>query len=157
VDRLRWFTGDEVSMVTGSAVNPYFGADVEDAGQMFLRFRQGSSAQVTVAFMREPHPLVCDLQVIGSRGSITVHTWRGYEVWDASGHKEKTVYTVEPHSAKVQIGIEGEIAEFCSSIAEGRSPWPTAEDSTRSLQVVMAFYHAAQTGRTVALGDTDAV
>ena len=90
VDRLRWFTGDEVRMVTGSAANPYFGADVEDAGQMFLRFRGGVSAQVTVAFMREPHPLVCDLQVIGTRGSITVHTWRGYDLWNAAGHREKS-------------------------------------------------------------------
>lgn len=156
VDRLRWFTGDEVKMVTGSAANPYFGADVEDAGQMFLRFRRGISAQVTVAFMREAHPLVCDLQVIGTRGSITVHTWRGYEMWNASGHQEKVFYTDEAHGAKVQIGLEGEIGEFCSSIAEHRPPWPTAEDSTRSLRVILAYYQAAATGLAVELGEVDA-
>lgn len=129
VDRLRWFTGEEVKMVSGSAANPYFAADVEDPGQMFLRFAGGGSAQVTVAFMREPHPLVCDLQVIGTRGSITVHTWRGFEVWNAAGHRERIFYTDQAHRAKVQVGIEGEIGEFCSSIAEGRSPWPAAEDS----------------------------
>lgn len=156
VDRLRWFTGDEVSTVAGSASNRYFGADVEDAGQMFLRFRRGISAQVTMAFMREPHPLVCDLQVIGTRGSLTVHTWRGYEVWNESGHRERTIYTGEPHRAKVLIGIKGEISEFCSSIAEGRPAWPSAEDSVRALQVVMAYYEAARTGRAIELGDADA-
>ena len=92
VDRLRWFTGDEVNMVAGSAGNRYFGADVEDAGQMFLRFRGGISAQITVAFMREPHPLVCDLQVIGTRGSVTVHTWQGYEMWNETGHQKGVLH-----------------------------------------------------------------
>ena len=157
IDRLRWFTGDEVKMVTGSAANPYFGTDVEDAGQMFLRFRRGVSAQVTVAFMREPHPLVCDLQIIGTRGSITVHTWRGYEMWNASGHSQKTLYTGEEHRTKVQVGVDGEVAEFCASIAECRAPWPAAEDSTRSLAVIMAYYRSAETGRPIELGDANAV
>ena len=152
VDRLRWFTGDEVRYVTGSAVNPYFGRDVEDAGQMFLRFRGGISAQITVAFLCEPHPLVCDLQVIGTRGSITVHTWRGYELWNSAGHREKTFYTDEPHRAKVRVGIEGELSEFCNSIAEGRQPWPPAEEHIRSLEVIHAYYRAAETGKTIELG-----
>jgi predicted dehydrogenase len=157
VDRLRWFTGDEVNMVTGSATNRYFGADVEDAGQMFLRFRGGISAQITVAFMREPHPLVCDLQVIGTRGSVTVHTWQGYEMWNQTGHQNAVLYTDLEHRAKVQVGVQGEIREFCASIAEGRAPWPSAEDSTRSLRVVMAYYQAAATGHTIELGDADAI
>jgi predicted dehydrogenase len=156
VDRLRWFVGDEVNMVAASAGNPYFGADVEDAGQMFLRFRRGISAQITVAFMREPHPLVCDLQVIGTRGSITVHTWRGYEVYNESGRREKIIYTDEPHRIKVEVGIAGEISEFCSSIAEGRAPWPTAEESARALEVVMASYRAAETGAAITFGEPDA-
>jgi predicted dehydrogenase len=157
VDRLRWFTGDEVNMVAGSAANRYFGADVEDSGQMFLRFRSGVSAQITVAFMREPHPLVCDLQVIGTRGSITVHTWRGYEIWNASGHQEKVFYTGQEHRAKVLAGVAGEIGEFCAGIAEGRAPWPSAHDSTRSLQVVLAYYQAVTAGRSIELGNSDAL
>jgi predicted dehydrogenase len=157
VDRLRWFTGDEVQGVAGSAANPYFGSDVEDAVQIFLRFKRGISAEITLAFMRESHPLVCDLQVIGSRGTIVVHTWRGYELWNASGHREKIIYTDEPHAVKVQAGIAGEIAEFCSSIAAGRSPWPSAEESTRALAIIMAFYRAAKSGEMMTLGDLNGV
>ena len=157
VDRLRWFTGDEVKMVSGSAANPYFGADVEDVGQMLLRFRRGVSAQVTVAFMRETHPLVCDLQVLGTHGSITVHTWQGYEMWNQTGHQKKVFYTDQEHRIKVQVGIEGETSEFCASIVEARPPWPSAEDNIRSLRVVLAYYQAAETGQPVELGDADAV
>jgi predicted dehydrogenase len=151
VDRLRWFTGDEVTAVAGSAANAYFGADVEDAAQIFLRFARGVSAGITLAFMREPHPLVCDLQLIGSKGTIVVHTWRGYELWSALGRQERVFYTDEPHVAKVQAGIAGEVAEFCSSIASGRPPWPSAEESTRALAVIMAFYRAAKGGQTLDL------
>jgi UDP-N-acetyl-2-amino-2-deoxyglucuronate dehydrogenase len=157
VDRLRWFTGDEVKAVAGSAANPYFGSGVEDAAQMFLRFERGVSAEITLAFMREPHPLVCDLRIIGTRGSVVVHTWSGYELWNASGHRNKNIYTDEPHVTKVQIGIAGEIAEFCSSIAAARPPWPSAEESTRSLAVVTAFYKAAKNGDMIGLGGLNAV
>ena len=156
VDRVRWFAGDEVSMVTGTTGNPYFGADVEDAGQMFLRFRGGVSAQITMAFMREPHPLVCDLQVIGTRGSITIHTWRGYELWNGRGHEERIFYTDEPHREKVRVGVAAEIAEFCAAIVEDRVPWPSAEDSTSALDIVMAYYQASATGVAVAVGGVNA-
>jgi predicted dehydrogenase len=157
VDRLRWFVGDEVKTVSGSATNQYFNGDVEDAGQMLLQFRSGISAQITVAFMRDPHPLVCDLQLIGTKGSIVVHTWHGYELWNQAGHKRRTFYTDQEHRAKVEVGVAGEIREFCASIIERRTPWPSAEDSTRSFRVVMAYYEAAETGRAIQLGDFDAV
>jgi len=54
-------------------------------------------------------------------------------------------------------GIAGEIGEFCASIAEGRAPWPSAEESTRALQVIMAYYRAAASGHTIELGEPDAV
>ena len=159
VDRLRWFTGDEVNDVAGVAGNPYFGADVEDTGQIFLRFRSGISAQITLVFMREPHPLVCDLQVIGTRGSITVHTWRGYEMSNESGRRERIVYTGEAHRDKVQVGIAGEIDEFCASIAEGRLGAMALRllESTRALEVIMAYYRAASSGHTIALGESNAL
>ena len=78
-------------------------------------------------------------------------------MWNASGHRENMIYTDEPHVAKVQVGIAGEIAEFCSSIASGRSPWPSAEESTRALAIVMAFYRAAKNGEIIELGDVHAV
>jgi len=152
VDRVRWFVGDEVATVTGTAGNPYFCADVEDAGQMFLRFRGGISAQLTMAFMRESHPLVCDLQLIGTRGSITVHTWRGYDLWNGQGRQERIFYTDEPHREKVLVGVAGEIAEFCRAIAEERTPWPSVEESTAALAIVMAYYRSAANGVAVAPG-----
>jgi predicted dehydrogenase len=109
-----------------------------------------------MAFMREPHPLVCDLQIIGTRGKITVHTWHGYELWNREGHKERVFYTDEPHRERVLVGVAGEIAEFCGAIAEKRTPWPSAEESTAALAIVMAYYQAAASGEAVAPGGLNA-
>jgi len=157
VDRLHWFTNDEVIAVSGSANNVCFGTDVEDTGQLSLRFRGAKSAQVTMAFFPEPHPLVCDLEIFGTRGSIVVHTWQGYEMHTGSSHHEKLFYTDETHVSKVQVGIDAEVREFCRSIVENRDPWPTADESTRALEVVMAYYEAIATGETVKLRAGDAV
>ena len=146
VDRLRWFAADEIAKVAGNCGNPYFHAPVEDSGQMYLQFRSGISAQITMAFMRDPHPLVCDLQVIGTRGTITVHTWKGYDLHNAKGDTAKVIYTDESHAQKVLIGMCGEAEEFCSSIREGRTPWPSVEESARGLEIILAYYKSAETG-----------
>jgi UDP-N-acetylglucosamine 3-dehydrogenase len=144
VDRLRWFTGQNITHVSGQAGNPYFGLSVEDAAQMNLRFQSGLTGQITFAWMCEPHPLVCDLELIGTKGSLIIHTWKGYELHTAQGSIVKNFYDQEPHPQKVLVGVIGEVQEFVGSIRERRTPSPSAEESTEALKVVMAFYKAAQ-------------
>jgi predicted dehydrogenase len=139
IDRLRWFTGEHVTHVSGHAGNPYFSLSVEDSAQMQLRFQSGLPGQINFAWMREPHPLVCDLEVIGTKGSLVVHTWKGYELRTAQGTHVKNLYDQEPHPQKVLVGVIGEVEEFLRSIREGRNPSPSVEESTEALKVVMAF------------------
>jgi UDP-N-acetylglucosamine 3-dehydrogenase len=151
IDRLRWFSGQEVRQVAGSKDNRYFGKAVEDAAQMFLWFDKGVTASATMAFVRGPHPLVCDLEVVGTKGSIVVHTWQGYTLHGHLGSKNHAIYQSEPHGYKVQIGLERELKEFAAAIREGRKPSPSPEDSLKALEVVEAFYAAAHTNSVVAL------
>ncbi|MGH9470649.1 MAG: Gfo/Idh/MocA family protein [Terriglobia bacterium] len=147
IDRVRWFADDEVAQVGGFASNPYFNGPVEDMAQIFLRLRGGVPAQISLALMRAEHPLVCDLELVGSKGTLRVHTWKGYEIQTPHSHIEKAFYTTEPHASRVLAGLTAEVEEFCRSIREERAPWPPAEDSVKSLQVVMVFYRAVATGQ----------
>jgi predicted dehydrogenase len=151
IDRVRWFAGDEVQRVAGSTANKFLSSSVEDSAQMFLWFGRNITAQLTMAFINVPHPLVCDLRVMGTKGSILVHTWQGYTLHEPSGTRHKTFYRNEPHEYKVEAGLKAEIEEFCSAIRENRSPCPSPEDSLRALEIVQAFYVAAQTGTIVSL------
>jgi UDP-N-acetylglucosamine 3-dehydrogenase len=151
IDRLRWFTGLEARRVMGSVGNKYFASPVEDTAHMFLWFDHDITAHLTMAFMKATHPLVCSLQLVGTKGSIIVHTWQGYTLHGLQGTEHKVVYQNEPHAYKVQVGLEAEISEFANAIMENRSAVPTPEDSLKALEIVAAFYIAADTGAIVSL------
>ncbi len=151
IDRLRWFTGAEARRVMGSVGNKYFAAPIEDTAHMFLWFDHDVTAHLTMAFMKATHPLVCSLQLVGTQGSLVVHTWQGYTLHGPLGTEHKVLYQGEPHAYKVQVGLEAEIREFASAIRENRSAEPTPEDSLKALEIIAAFYTAAGTGAIVSL------
>jgi predicted dehydrogenase len=146
VDRVLWFLDEMAVSVSGFANNRFLNQQVEDSAQMTLGFQSGRSAQITFGLTPEPHPLVCDLELIGTRGSIVVHTWNGYDVRSGTGTRQHTLYTSETHREKVLVGVSGEVRELCAAIAEGRRPRPSMEESTRPVRVIEAFYRAARTG-----------
>jgi predicted dehydrogenase len=151
IDRLRWFTGLEARRLMGSVGNKYFASPVEDTAHMFLWFDHDVTAQLTMAFMKAAHPLVCSLHLVGTKGSIVVHTWQGYTLHGPQGTEHKMVYQNESHAYKVQVGLEAEISEFASAIRESRPAAPTPEDSLKALEIVASFYTAAETGAIIVL------
>jgi predicted dehydrogenase len=141
-----WFLGEMPVSVSGFTNNRFLNQQVEDSAQMTLGFSGGRSAQITFGLLPEPHPLICDLELIGTRGSIVVHTWSGYEVQSGAGTQQHAIYTSETHREKVLVGVSGEVRELCAAIAEGRRPRPSTEECTKPIQVIEAFYHAAGAG-----------
>ncbi len=152
IDRVLWFMGEMPASVSGYTGNRFLHQQVEDSAQMTLGFPGGRSAQITFGLLPEPHPLVCDLELIGTRGSIVVHTWTGYEVRSSQGSQVHSIYTSETHPEKVLVGVAAEVRELCAAIAEGRPPRPSTEDCVKPIQVIEAFYLAAQTRTTQRVG-----
>ncbi len=139
---MLWFANEFPNSISGFTQSKFLGQSIEDAAQMSLGFPSGKSAQITFAMLSEPHPLVCDLELIGTRGSLLVHTWSGYEHRSATGSVQREFYTSESHVDKVLVGLRGEIEELCAAIRENRDPQPTVEESTRALEVISTFYDA---------------
>jgi len=144
VDRVLWFMGETPQCVSGYTSSRMFGTEVEDAADMTLGFASGRYANIAFALLPEPHPLVCDLEVFGTRGSVVVHTWNGYEHRSAAGVRSQSTYADETHAEKVLAAVRAEVNEFCSAIVESREPQPTAQESTESVRVIEAFYRIAQ-------------
>lgn len=151
VDRVMWFFGRLPVSVSGVMSSAMLRGEVEDSAQMGLVFDSPCSAQLTFGWLAEPHPLICDLELTGTRGSIVVHTWEGYECRTAAGVRHYPIYKSEPHAHKVIIGLRDEIAEFYAAVRDGREPWPTVQETSHAVRVVEAFYEAARTGCTVSL------
>jgi len=152
VDRVLWFLGEMPVSVSGYTSNRLLNEKVEDSAQMTLGFLSGRSAQITFGLLPEPHPLICDLELIGTRGSIVIHTWSGYEVRSGTGARHHAVYTSETHPEKVLVGVAAEVEELCAAIAQRRRPRPSTEECTKPIQVIEAFYRAARTGTIQKLG-----
>jgi UDP-N-acetyl-2-amino-2-deoxyglucuronate dehydrogenase len=146
IDRVMWFLKELPNSVSGYARNRFLGRGVEDAAQMSLGFPSGRCAQILFGLLPEPHPLICDLELIGTRGSIVVHTWNGYEHRSGARSDYHATYGSESHPEKVLNGICNEVEEFCTAIHEGRNPRPSVEESTQALRVIMAFYRAFESG-----------
>lgn len=146
VDRVTWFLKELPNSVSGYAQNVLLGRGVEDTAQMSLGFPSGRCAQIIFGLLPEPHPLICDLELIGTRGSIVVHTWKGYELRCGGRSEYHETYGSEPHPHKVLNGISKEVEEFCAAIQEGRNPSPSVEESTQALRVIQAFYKACKSG-----------
>ena len=146
VDRVLWFLGEMPVSVSGYTNNRFLNQQVEDSAQMTLGFSSGRSAQITFGLLAEPHPLVCDLELIGTRGSIVIHTWSGFEVRSGAGTRRHAVYSSETHPEKVLVGVCAELKELCAAIAEGRRPRPSTEECIKPIRVIDAFYRAARTG-----------
>jgi predicted dehydrogenase len=146
IDRVLWFLGEMAGSVSGYTNNQFLNQQVEDSAQMALGFPSGRSAQITFGLLPEPHPLVCDLELIGTRGSIVVHTWSGYEVRAGTSTQHYPVYRSETHPEKVLVGVSAEVKELCDAITEGRSPRPSTEECAKPIQIIEAFYRAARTG-----------
>ena len=146
VDRVSWFLNEFPNSVFGYAQHSFLRRGVEDAAQMSLGFPSGRCAQILFGLLPEPHPLVCDLELIGTRGSIVVHTWKGYELRRGMESECHDTYGSESHADKVLNGIAEEVKEFCTAIHERRSPCPSVEESTQALRIIMAFYRACESG-----------
>jgi len=151
VDRVMWFLGEMPVTVSGYVNNRLLGQAVEDSAQMSLGFSSGRCAQISFGLLPNPHPLICDLELIGTQGSIVVHTWHGYEYRSAAGIDRHITYTSETHPEKVLAGVCAEVKELCTAIIEGREPRPSAEESTRPLRVIEMFYRASATGAILQL------
>ncbi|MDA2930955.1 Gfo/Idh/MocA family oxidoreductase, partial [Acidobacteria bacterium AH-259-O06] len=151
LDRIAWFAGGDIVAVGGYLARNFQPGSIEDTALMLLRISNGVTAEVFFAWLSTPHPYQCDLQVVGTRGTVTIHTWWGYELHGETGLRKKVFYTDEPMEQKILNGLIGEVTEFYESIRDNREPNPSVEETTKALRVILTFYTVANQEKIVPL------
>ncbi|MBI2246435.1 MAG: Gfo/Idh/MocA family oxidoreductase [Armatimonadetes bacterium] len=147
VDALRWLLGSTIEEVYAQTneIMPS-GGDVETAGLLSLRFRDGAFAAIDCSWSRpDSYPTWGGLaiELIGERGVIAADAFR------------QTLSRYPEQSPRVQWHYWGSdanqamIEEFIASIRERRPPRVTGEDGYRALEVVVAAYESARVGQPV--------
>lgn len=175
---ISWLTGRRPRTVWATTSNYFFAEharnDVEDFGTIALTLEGGLVATLTagrIGWSSDPHAGPNRILLVGSRGSLLIDAfrprlevyadetpwtpppvnpgdpmgfWRSGQI--EAGVKPKRTWAVDPLAAPVS-----EASYFVDCIEQGRESDMSAARAAEGIEVLMAAYRSASTGRPVRL------
>jgi UDP-N-acetyl-2-amino-2-deoxyglucuronate dehydrogenase len=150
VDRLRWFFGDDVVEVA-ARTRRYTpdNAEVEDGVAALLTFAGGGCATLTANAPTYPaDPAVWETEVHGERAMVRMRT-RAFAETSSAGGAERFVAGQDEETARPHYNFERQATDLLAAISAGRDPAVPGEEGIRALEVCLAAYRSAETGRPV--------
>ncbi len=149
-DLLRRLTGAEVERVYAQVGHGLFHQEWDDSGILTIDLSDGSFASLDCSWSRPAsYPTWGDvtLRVIGERGNASA---------DLFG-QHLTHYPAEPSAPRWEAwGSDLDalmISDFLGAVREGRRPKSDGVDGLRALEVALAAYRSAETGRPVEVAE----
>jgi predicted dehydrogenase len=139
IDRLRWLLNDDIVAVYARTDAYSNASDLEDGVCAVLSFAGGASA-----VLYENAPGYGRLggwttEVFGTEGALVVTTGASLDYRGRNG-AERWTYHEDSRFAR-------QADEFVAAVEEGREPSVTGQDGLRGLEVALALYRSAKTGR----------
>lgn len=162
VDLLCWLMGDvaEIAGFTGTLAHERI--EVEDVGVACLKFANGAIGVMEATTAAWPG-LLKKTEIHGTRGTVIVEqdSILRWEFADEQPSDEETRTKFGAGSATSGgasdpkaisfVGHQLQLQDFIDSIAAGRKPRVDGAEGRRSVEIILAIYEAASTGRTVRL------
>lgn len=140
MDLMHWFTGSVAEEVFAYTENLYHDVDIDDAGMVHVRFRNGVFAVLDPSWSRnKKFPTWGDvtMQIIGTKGVLELDAFaQSNEVYSDGAEKAQWSYWGDNMDA-------GLIDSFVTSLKEGKAVAITGEDGYRSARVALAAYRSA--------------
>lgn len=158
IDALQWFMGPVQSVMAYTATRAH-AMEAEDVGVAILRFANGALATVEGSTVTWPQNLEGSVSVFGDRGSVKIGgtALNRIVLWKVEGQLEQesellTSQVVDPPSVYGYSHREV-IHDFVRSL-QTHSPLTTpGQEARKSLELVLAIYQAANSGREVILSN----
>jgi predicted dehydrogenase len=154
VDLIRWIMGDVHSVFAYSATLARE-IEVEDTAVAVVQYTNGAFGIIEGTTSVSPGQ-EARFEVHGERGSI-VYADSGFKLWSLMDSDE-TAPDVEPAISSsndpLNMSASGHIAlvaDMIAAIREDRDPLITGEDARRTVEVILAIYESALTGKEVVL------
>lgn len=158
IDLLRWMMGDEIDEVyayTDNLNHPYI--EAEDFGLALIKFRNGSYGTLQGTTNVYPKNLEETLYLFGSSGTAKAggSSVNKMEVWrfDDEQENEEDVKREfsEEHKNVYGLGHTPLYKDMIESIIENRKPYVDGYAGKRALELVLAVYLSAASGKVVKL------
>ncbi|MFO0906387.1 MAG: Gfo/Idh/MocA family oxidoreductase [Pirellulales bacterium] len=162
VDLLTWLMGPVVELSAYTATLAHERIEVEDVAMATLKFANGALGVIEATTAAFPGALK-RIEIHGSEGSAVIEeeslkTWafakqtkRDEALLAKLTDKTKTGGGASDPSA---IGHHGHMLQFrdvLDAIKKGRKPLIDGPEGRRSVEIILAIYKAAETGKSIAL------
>ncbi|MBN1762545.1 MAG: Gfo/Idh/MocA family oxidoreductase [Methanomicrobia archaeon] len=147
IDALRWLTGSEAKRVYADIGKRLDAAiEIDDLGCMLITFANEVIALLSAGWANPPgYPKGLDVrfEILGTKGVALIEKpYHDFAISDNERREEQDWWRVDIQSA---------VDEFVASIIEDREPKITGKDGRAALEIQIAGYLSAETGKEVAL------
>ena len=162
VDLLTWLMGPVAEISARTATLAHERIEVEDVAVANLQFENGALGVIEATTAAFPGSLK-RIEVSGSHGSVTIEeedikTWQ-FAKMTAADRKVIEKYTAQTESGggaadPSAIGHEAHTKQFkdvIKAIKSGDKPFIDGHEGRRSVEIILAIYKSAETGKPVAL------
>jgi predicted dehydrogenase len=162
VDLLQWIAGLPAEVSAFSGTLAHTGIEAEDTVAATLRYPHGGLGTIEAASSAWPGSDL-RIEIMGSRGSAVLvnDSIARWEFADPQPEDER-IREEFASSGKMKVGSGDprgmswnehrvQIADLAQAIREGRQPMIPGAEARRAVQLVLAIYESAKTGRIVRL------
>lgn len=159
IDLLHWFMGPVASVCayTGTLTHEM---ETEDTAVAALRFRSGALGAIAATTSAYPG-VTTRIEILGDRGSAVLENDRlrflhlardehepvGRYGWETRPHESPE----DPLGPEGQNGHAAQIADAIRAIREDGTPLVDGETARHDVEIILAIYESARTGREVIL------
>jgi predicted dehydrogenase len=162
VDLLQWLMGPVTHVAGFTATLAHQRIEVEDTAVACLRFKGGALGVIQATTSVSPG-LPKTIAVHGDRGTVVIEQDDVLR-WDFTPETEADRLTRERFSQKTgasggssnpaaisHIGHARQLADFVQAIKTAKPPLVDGREGRRAVEIILAIYKSAATGRTVEL------
>jgi len=157
IDLLRWMMGDEVEEVYGVTKQQFHDyLECEDIGMAVVKFKNGAVGTIEGTTNVYPQNLEETLYLFGETGTVKIGgtSTNNIDVWnfaDESADDEKNKGLQEATSNVYGNGHTSLFADMMDAIKNDRKPYVDAVAGRNALEMILAIYQSAATGKAVKL------
>lgn len=157
IDLLRWMMGNEVEEVYGVTKQQFHDyLECEDIGMAVVKFKNGAVGTIEGTTNVYPQNLEETLYLFGETGTVKIGgtSTNNIDVWnfaDESDADQKNKGLQEQTSNVYGNGHTSLFADVIDAIKTDRKPYVDAVAGRNALEMILAIYQSAATGKAVKL------
>jgi predicted dehydrogenase len=155
IDLLRFLNG-EIKSISAHARTQARKIETEDTAVAVFEFKNGSIGvfeATTSVYPDNPRRI----EIHGEKGTISMD-YEKFTKWHFIGEEDMAAKMQENADAGSERkssleprGHDGQAADFCKALIEGKKPEVTPEDARKTVEVIIGIYKSSKTGKTVKL------